>query len=116
MVCGVTLEKAIEAVGHAGGTTTREVVTALKKLGVKPKSESVTRAHSLAMLPKRALVRIAWEETRRISKKEIHIHIWYHLAVWWDGCWYDPGCNKGRCLLHKAQPEHCARMTSFLPL
>lgn len=84
MAAGVSLPKAVEIVGHDRGTTTREIVRALRTLGVP----CADRLHRLSRirptLPKRAIVAIyrPKEDDRRERA---------HWMLQWDGTMYDPG-------------------------
>jgi hypothetical protein len=90
MVAGVSLERAIAAVGHGrrGGTVTREIVRALRSLGVEcaEKLRSVNRKRPV--LPKRAIVNICKYVVRPDGKRKQRFAHW---MVTWDGEIYDPG-------------------------
>lgn len=90
MIAGVTLDEAIAACKphpRGGGTTTPEVVAALRKFGVRCADKRCRRvSRLLPALPPRALVSIArydTQEGKRVSSR-------YHWMVTWDGVMYDP--------------------------
>ncbi len=100
MAAGVPLEAAIAAVGHAKprGTKTRELVAALRKLGV-PAAERLKRTRKDLPVPPcpRAILRTERTVARR-----------WHWLLHWDGLTYDPA---GR------YPEYDGwRITSYLEL
>ncbi len=84
MAAGVSLAKAVEAVGHSKlrGTYTREIITALRKLGINCGDRCRRVSRKRPMLPKRGIAvihRPKGEETG----------MWHWLLVW-DGEVYDP--------------------------
>lgn len=85
MAAGVSLQRAIEAVGHqkARGTHTREIIAGLRALGVgcADRLRRVSRAKPL--LPPFAVVAAC-----RI--RPAAPALWHWLLVW-DGVIYDPG-------------------------
>jgi hypothetical protein len=80
MAAGVSLEKAIRAVGHgrAGGTTTREVVAALRKLGVRTADRCHPISRTRPEYPLRAILAL-----RKNGHRKFH-WIYYEKGVWWD--------------------------------
>lgn len=85
MAAGVSLDRAIEVVGHGKerGTYTYEVVAAFKTLGV-PCASRLKRLGKNQVLPKRALVSIHRPEGSKRPAKS-------HWMLTWDGQMYDPG-------------------------
>jgi hypothetical protein len=99
MAAGVSLTKAIEAVGHGrrGGTSTREIIAALRRLGVR----SVDRCHAISRArpeyPRRALLVMRQNGNRR-----------WHWVYYENGQFHDP---QGRW------PDYDGwRVTSYLEL
>jgi len=89
MAAGVSLDRACEVVGHRKerGTTTREVVRALRTLGV-PCADRLRRvSRARPHLPKRAIVAI-----HRPPEENRHRGQW-HWMLAWDGVIYDPGAS-----------------------
>lgn len=87
MAADVSLDRACDVVGHRklGGTTTREVVHALRELGV-PCASSLKRISRLRpVLPKRCIVAI-----HRPKEPGRHRGRW-HWMLHWDGRMFDPG-------------------------
>jgi len=80
MASGVSLDRACEAVGHRNGTTTKEIVKALRELGV-PCGEKLKRiSRKRPALPKRGIVAICQPGKR---------YKWHWILVW-DGEMIDP--------------------------
>lgn len=105
MAAGVSLDRAIEVVGHEklAGTTTRDVVNALRHLGV-PCADKLKRvSRSKPHLPKRGIIVI-----HRPKSEYIRTDRW-HWMLTWDGTMYDPG---------GAWPDRYKdwRITSFLDI
>lgn len=86
MAAGVSLDRAIEVVGHSknAGTTTKEIVTALRALGVPCADKLRVVSRALPVLPKRALLYIG--RTQGNKRSEVS-----HWMLTWDGTVYDPG-------------------------
>jgi hypothetical protein len=82
----VSLDRAIEAVGHSKkrGTTTAEVVAALRALGLPCADRMKPVGRAKPVLPKRALLCIRRLEGNKRSR------LW-HWMLTWDGTVYDPG-------------------------
>jgi hypothetical protein len=85
MAAGVSLDRAIEVMGEdEAGTTTVEVVTALRALGV-PCADKLKRiSRAKPVLPKRAIFAI--QRPKKERRKEAN-----HWMLSWDGKVYDPG-------------------------
>lgn len=86
MAAGVSLDRAIEAVGHGSprGTCTSEVVRALRALGV-PCADRLRRVGRVKpVLPKRGVLAI---HRPAGNKRSVH----WHWMLTWDGEIYDPG-------------------------
>lgn len=102
MAAGVSLPKAIEAVGHDRGTTTREIVRALRTFGV-PCADRLRRLSRVRpALPKRAIVAIYRPSEEHRSERA-------HWMLHWDGEMFDPG---------DSWPDryHNWRITSYLEI
>lgn len=82
MAAGVSLQRAVNAVGHARdkGTFTVEIVQGLRALGVKCADRSKRVSRVKPVLPRRAMVSIHGPGQRR-----------WHWLLTWDGKIYDPG-------------------------
>jgi hypothetical protein len=87
MVAGVTLDESVSAVGHKHGTYTREIVKALRALGV-PCPDRLRRVSRVRpVLPQRAIVAVVKWATRPDGKRKQRRAHW---MVAWDGVIYDP--------------------------
>ena len=96
MVTGTTLDKVQSVIGHSHGTTTRELVRAIRKLGGKCSSR-LQRIGTHVALPDRAIVKISLPKTRN-----------WHWVVYWDNHLFDPAQHwRFRAV---------GRVTSFLPI
>ena len=86
MAAGVSLDRAIEVVGHAKarGTYTHEVVKALRQLVVPCADRLRPTGRVKTVLPKRGLISIHRPEG---SKRPAR----FHWMLTWDGKMYDPG-------------------------
>jgi hypothetical protein len=86
MAAGVSLDRAIEAVGHRlrGGTSTKEVVRGLRALGVPCADRLHVVSRARHILPKRAILVL---HRPLGSKRPAH----WHWILLWDGTIYDPG-------------------------
>lgn len=85
MAAGVSLERAIDAVGHEGGTGTKEVVEALRDLGVCCADRLRRISRRRPSWPKRGLIAIGRPATEHGHKER------QHWMLVWDGVIYDPG-------------------------
>lgn len=87
MAAGVSLKRAIEAVGHEKkrGTYTREVIAALRSLDIQCADACRKVSRKRPVLPRRGLVVIHRPklEGRRRSNQ-------WHWLLTWDGKIYDP--------------------------
>lgn len=90
MVAGISLERAIEAVGHRrrGGTTTKEIVLALRSLGIACPDRLHRMNCKRPVLPGRAVVNIVKYITRADGKRKQRKAHW---MLTWDGVIFDPG-------------------------
>ena len=81
MAAGVSLKKALEAVGHGrrGGTTTRQVIVALRKLGLRAADRCRPISRTRPVYPQKALLVMRKNGTRR-----------YHWVFYKNGAFYDP--------------------------
>ncbi len=95
MIADVSLSDAIKAVGHAHGTTTRELASALRKFGIDC-TDRLKRISKKSSLPERCIVGVVWD------KKNGGYH--RHWIVRWDGEFFNP------------DPSDGYRMTSFLEI
>lgn len=86
MAAGVSLAEAVRAVGHEGGTYTRDIVAAFEKLGVPSASRCKVLSRTKPVPPKRAILAIHQppKEGRRRKGK-------WHWLLHWDGEILDPG-------------------------
>lgn len=85
MAAGVSLDRAIEAVGHKKqrGTRTKEIIAALHSLGIKTAAKVRPMSRTKPVLPKRAMVSICTNKVGREYKLG-------HWLLYWDGVMYDP--------------------------
>lgn len=79
MVTDRTLEEAIELVGHAKSTNTRELVAALRKAGVNCADKLRRISKKWPAMPRRAIV----------AARNVQLYR-SHWIVYWDGKVYDP--------------------------
>ena len=91
MIADVSIEKAIELVGHGHRTRTKEIVKALRKAGVECKG-GLVKISSKNRLPETCLVNVLYDKNHR------------HWIVKNDGVFYNPDPGEG------------GRMTSFLEI
>ncbi len=98
MLANVSLEKSVATFGKRGGTTTKEVVAALKALGVRCGNE-LLRTKNNAMTPV-CIVKLHFDWDK------IHTH-W---TIYNRGIFYDPAIG----MTEKYQEG--VRPTSFLPI
>lgn len=80
MAAGISLSEAIKTVGHKRGTRTKEVVAALRALGINCEEKLVRISRKKPVLPKRAILAIGNHKRKR-----------YHWMLSWDGELFDPG-------------------------
>ncbi len=88
MLCGITLQDAILAIGHAHGTRTAEIWRALEHYGmVVTGRRGGLRRITGGYLPKTALVKM-------LPPHGVHSHR-SHWIVIHEGVVYDPACENG---------------------
>jgi hypothetical protein len=80
MAAGVSLDRAIESVGHARGTSTRDIVRGLRALGVPCYHRLRRVSLNRPVFPKRAVLAIRDGRGRNE----------WHWILHWDGQIYDP--------------------------
>jgi len=87
MAAGVSLKRAVAAVGHSriGGTHTREIVAALRALGVECADRCRKVSRKRPVLPQRGMVVIHQPK----GEHGVSYHRW-HWILTWDGQIYDP--------------------------
>ena len=93
MLCGISLEEAVALIGHAHGTKTKEIIQALRILGVKVNSDRLIRIGlRKGGFPTTCLCRvIAFKEDRKALKE---IYNWSHWVVLHEGRIYDPAYQR----------------------
>lgn len=86
MVAGISLQRAIMAVGHEStrGTTTREIVEALVAVNINCSGRLRRVSRSRPALPARAIVAIHRPPSEKRNGR-------WHWMLTWDGQMYDPG-------------------------
>jgi hypothetical protein len=84
MAAGVSLDRAIEEIGHERGTYTRELVAALRAFGIGCASKLRRLSRIKPVLPKRAIVCIQRYGDEKRSARG-------HWMLAWDGEIFDPG-------------------------
>lgn len=89
MAAGVSLERAIEAVGHEKlrGTCTREVIAALRSFGINCAGRCRPVSRHVPVLPKRGIVAIRRDKDKATHPEKRR----HHWMLTWDGTIYDPG-------------------------
>ena len=104
MAASVSLKRAVEAVGHSHATPTRDLIPALRKLGVDCADKLLRISRRRPNLPPRAIVAIHRPAVAGERRKA-----GWHWLLTWDGKIFDPA---GR------YPEGFEnwRMTSYLEL
>lgn len=78
MAAGVTLDRACDVVGHRRATTTREIVRALRALGLRC-ANRLQRCSKWRAIPRRAIVHMRRDDGSAS-----------HWVLMWDGQIYDP--------------------------
>ncbi len=104
MIAEVSLEESIEAFGGKnGGTRTKDVVTALQKLGIQC-DEKLTRFKGI--LPDVSIVKLHFDDVTGT-----------HWTLWCNGRFYDPS-RYGNSSLNTSKTEYPegVRITSYLPI
>lgn len=98
MILDITLAEAIEAVGHGGGTKTRELRDVLRKFGMT--------------CPDR-LLRMSRNYNADLAIIKIVPHnqpyTGWHWAVYNMGTWHDPVCVAPKCRVNGS-------LTGYLPI
>lgn len=79
MAAGVSLDRAIEVIGHSHGTYTRDVIAGLRSLGIGCGDRLHRVSRKLPVLPQRCIV--AMHSPRRRLE---------HWMLSWDGEMFDP--------------------------
>lgn len=79
MISNVSLDRAIEVVGHKSATRTKELVSALKTLGINCDSRLRICKRNMPILPKRCIIAMRNKSYKR-----------GHWVVMWDGVMFDP--------------------------
>ena len=98
MLAGVSLEKSVSVFGKRGGTTTKEVIAALKKLGVKCGNKLFLAKNHIMTPICIAKLHFSWDKSHT------------HWTIYHNGVFYDPAIGKT-----ERYPEG-VRVTSFLPV
>lgn len=88
MAAGVSLERSIEVFGSRGATRTKQVIKALRELGLNPIGDKLTRRKGAEKAPAYGILKILFERFNEVDGK---IHEWSHWALMWDGVLHDPG-------------------------
>lgn len=83
MVCGITIDDAIGAVGHTHGTTGPDLHRALNKYGINS-SPKIIRKGKHRPLPQRCIAKMRAKGIRES-----------HWILVWDGNYYDPCPHPG---------------------
>jgi hypothetical protein len=105
MAAGVSLDRAIEVVGHSRGTYAKDVARALRALGVPCADRLHVLSRTKPILPRRGMLHVG-------PKKKDSTGHWILI---WDGVLYDPG---GRWSEENKFPEEYAhwRIKSYLEI
>ncbi len=101
MAAGISLEKAIQIVGHERGTRGVHLVRALRKAGVKV-SDRLSPFVRTGRVPPRCVMRVRLENEERV---------WSHWILRWDDRDYDPS-DRGRAYWLGLKP----RLVSYLKI
>jgi hypothetical protein len=109
MIAGITIEESIVAFGGTRrGTRTKQLVEALRKLGVKCGDAPLTRIPKTWQwddLPKTCIVKLHFEWTKTT-----------HWTLWHNNRFYDPTEEANNLIyLGIAYPQG-VRLTSYLPI
>jgi hypothetical protein len=107
MLAGITLDQAIEAFGgKKGGTRTKDVVAALRKLAINCGDPPLTRFTGDNCLPDTCIVKLHIDGAKHT-----------HWVVWHEGRFYDPSWYGDSCLNKtKNKYRQGIRHTSYLPV
>jgi hypothetical protein len=87
MAAEVSLERSIEVFGSRGGTRTKQVVKALRELGIATVGDKLIRRKPDEKAPNYGIIKILFERLEPDGK----IHEWSHWALMWGGILHDPG-------------------------
>lgn len=93
----VSLDRAIEVIGHDGATTTKEIVGGLRTLGIGCANRLKVCKRNMPVFPKRCVVAMRNKQETR-----------WHWVLMWDGQLYDPGSGQGS--------DNGWKMTSYLEI
>lgn len=96
MIAGISLEESIKIFGHSHSSKTKQIIKALKSLGIYP-SERLKRFSQLKRWPQRAIIREIYKVPGR---KQGSFRINGHFVLLWDGYIYDPDPHKNTVMTH----------------
>lgn len=108
MIAGVSLEESIAAFGKRSGTRTKEVVAALRKLGVNCGDPPLMRLREpwrLTNLPETCIVKMHFDGSKTT-----------HWAIWHNKRFYDPDERGHQSLYENIAYPSGVRITSYLPI
>lgn len=91
MVLDLSLEEAIQLIGHDKGTTTRELVAALRKMGLRPSGKLIRGEPSNL-----SIVKIVGRQQT----------VGWHWAVYNYGTWHDPAWPDPNMITVGRIPSH----------
>jgi hypothetical protein len=106
MIAGVSLKESIDVFsGKRGGTRTKDVVAALRKLGINCGDQPLTRYRG-DCLPDTCIAKLHFDHQKQT-----------HWVVWHEGIFYDPSIDGDFILnaIKNKYPEG-VRLTSYLPI
>lgn len=86
MASGASLKQVISAIGHSNGTTTKELVSALRLFGIESDYRLRRVGRVKPVLPKRAILVIHRPPELQNGRREK-----WHWMLTWDGEIFDPG-------------------------
>jgi hypothetical protein len=105
MIAGITLEESIEVFGKRSATRTKDLVAALRKLGIDCGDPPLTRIKG-TMLTRTCIVKLHFDY-------QTHTH-W---TLWHNGQFYDPDFTGQYTLnCYKGKYPKGVRQTSYLPI
>lgn len=84
MAAGVSLDRAVEVIGHTRGTHTWEIVKALQALGIACAGKLKRMPRKRPVLPPRCVVSICRPASEQRAARG-------HWMLFWDGEVLDPG-------------------------
>lgn len=79
MLGNISIKEAIKIVGTAGATRTKQIIQALRKIGLKPTSDKLLRIPNNWVKPGLCIVHIGFE-----------FHWRKHWTLWNGCCFFDP--------------------------